>query len=150
MRRDFLLGLAPRRRALILPFVLEQFSPGAQAYEELVGVHRGAVDIFSLVSPFGIMAENQIIANPEILRVAAMTPERKARRESVVRLRAWLDTEGDRYGTIGLVAAGPLMPVWSRAMQGSPIAARVRLIPVHKGTGLKGSVLKRNIERAMQ
>ena len=150
MPKDFLLGLAPRRKALVLPFVMDRFSPGSSSYEELVASHRGAVDVFALVNPFGIMSEKEIIGNPEILRVTAQTPDRLARRESAVRLRAWLNTHGERYGTIGLVATGPHMAVWSRALQGSPAASRVRIIPVHKGTGLRGSVLKKNISRVLQ
>ena len=150
MPKDFLRGLAPRRKALVLPFVMDRFSPGSSSYEDLVGTHRGVVDVFALVNPFGIMSEKEIIAHPEILRVSAQTPDRKGRKESAVRLRAWLNTHGERYGTIGLIATGPHMPVWSRAVQGSSAASRVRLIPVHKGTGLRGSVLKRNISRVLQ
>ena len=58
MQRAIIEGLAPSRRALILPLNYDTFYPGLPLYEDLVSALRKLpkVDVFGFTFPFGLTA----------------------------------------------------------------------------------------------
>ena len=137
----------PRPRALILPYGACQFmTPGEQIWESLAGPARGRVEIFGLTPGWGLLAESALVSSSSLLHRTRPLCKRRAARDTAARVRAWLATYGRVYETVGLVAYGPLMTAWSRALRGSPDAKRVRVIRVNgKWRGLAGSDVRRQV-----
>lgn len=144
-------AIAPKRRALMVPLTADGMVPGAPPYEALVRPLRSEMlAVFGLTMPFGVLSERAIMLHPEIIRVGRGAPERLSEREARARIRAWMDTEGPTFERIVLLSYGPMMPVWSRAVQGSAAAPKVKLVQVHRRGGLGDTVLARKLKRAVQ
>jgi hypothetical protein len=144
-------GLAPKRRALILPVDYQVFYPGLPVYEDLVAPvrSRNRLDVFGLVFPFGVVPEAALVEAPELLAVSRHTPERPGTREMTLRTRAWLDNVGRGYDPIVLLNHGRMMPVWTRAASGCDVANRIGLVGVHHRTGLRGTLVRNRLDKAL-
>ena len=152
MQRAIIEGLAPSRRALILPLNYDTFYPGLPLYEDLVGALRELpkVDVFGFTFPFGVIPESVLVQSPEVLAVSRNTADRPGYREMAVRTRAWLDNSARGYDPIVLLNYGPLMPVWTRAVGGSPLAGRIAIVNVHRRTGLGGTLVRNRLNKVLR
>lgn len=151
-QRAIIEGLAPSRKALVLPLNFDTFYPGLPMYEALVGDLRALpkVDVFGFAFPFGVVPERVLVEAPEVLAVARTSPERAGYREMAVRTRAWLDDGARIYDPIVLLNHGPSMPVWTRAVSGSPLASRVSIVNVHRRTGLGGTLVRNRLDKVLR
>jgi hypothetical protein len=154
MGASILASLAPSgsRRALVLPLYMGSFYPGKPLYEDIVSPVRlhGSVDVFGFEFPLGVLPESTLMGHSEIFRSSNLVSERMGKREMILNTRAWMEYVAPRYKKIVLVRHGDYMPVWSEAVSGSAAADAISIVPVHHRTGLRGTVLKRRIYKALQ
>lgn len=145
------------RQALIVP-VFDGFTPSSEKYEALVAPIRSPdLDVFGFIYPFGVVGEQLIQASPEIYGISQHS-ERAARREMLVRTRAWLDLAGPQYRKIVMIPYGEVAPVWTEAVQGPRkgshtlvgVADRIVTVPVHRTTGLGGTIFGKRLRRALK
>jgi hypothetical protein len=140
-------GRSRGKKAIVLPYAaIQHMAPGELVWESLVGPARGKIDIYGLLLPWGILSEEALTHNTELLVHTRSPRESRAARDAAMRVRAWLNSDADQYSTVALVAYGRLMPVWSRAVEKSKASERVRLISVNsRGRGLIGSAVRRQV-----
>jgi hypothetical protein len=136
--------LPPRRTAVVLPTVANQFYPGSPAWETFVMHLRSKADVLAL-TPFGPMSEPMVAVHPE-LTAPAEPDDRRLAQEARVRIRTWLSTMG--YEKVILLAFGPMMRHWTDAAIGHPAALRTKILPVRKSR-LWDSVLRRDLYKAV-
>ncbi len=141
-----------KRKALILPYgAAPTMVPGGELWESLAGPARASVDVFGLTVPWGIVPEDTL--GPDSLLLASTTMPRPliGMRDGAIRVRAWLSRHLDDYSKVGLVACGPLMPMWTRAAEKSPMAGRVRLLGVNtRWRGLAGAGLRSQVRALVE
>jgi len=129
--------------------------PGRSPYEDLVAPLRGdRLDVYGLTLPFGVVPESTLLCAPEVLAVGGSVNDKQTYQIASVRTRAWLERDGLRYGVIAVLAYGPMMGIWTRAVRGRgkrievPRAAdRVQLLPVHRRFGFRGTMLRRRLAK---
>lgn len=128
------------RTALIVPVEGESLCPGSPRWEAHFGGIRGPnVDVFGLYPIAGPMHERDAKRAPHHVAAHGTTKDRGAIEEAAVRLRAWLYAEGPSYPQIVFLAGGPLAPIWTRAVAGTPVAQRVKLVTVRNGSDTRGA-----------
>ena len=122
-------GRSSSRVGLILPYgIAPGLEPAAPLWESLVAVAPRRPQVYGLALPWGIIHERTLYGSPAFMAHGLGISEREAAEDSVVRLRAWLDTFGPGHQELAAVVGGPLMPMWNRAVAGAPIASRIRLL----------------------
>jgi hypothetical protein len=144
---SILTGLAPQRIGVFLPVQSRSLWPGTEVYEWLVEDLRrnDRVDLFGIVYPFGIVSERHLIDCPETF-TSSLSCGKRLDQEAALRTRAWLDLYGPGYERFVLPKCGDMMGVWSRVVDGHPIARRVRLVPVRRDRW-RDSTFKSALER---
>jgi len=130
---SILTGLAPQRIGVLLPIQSHSLWPRTDVYEWLVEDLRrnDKVDLLGLVYPFGIVSERHLLECPETF-ASPICRGKRLDQEAALRTRAWLDLYGPGYERFVLPKYGDMMGVWSRVVDGHPIARRVRLVPVRR------------------
>jgi len=147
--RALLAGLAPRRTVLLIPTVPGQFLPGFPVWEWLVQPLRDkGADILALTA-FGPVPEPAVAIHPELVDPIGDLEDRRVERETKTRMRAWIDTEAGRYQKIVLLAYGPMMRYWTEAASGTPAAKRTTVIVVPTRTGLRDTIMRRRLQKAI-
>lgn len=148
---SILATLAPRKVAVLLPAVPEVFWPRTPLYESLAEDLRGPrVDLFAVVLPFGIVPESSLLRSPELFSSFYGQNERAALREAVLRMRVWLNEEGPVYQRVILVAWGPAMHAWSRAVVGTKNGVKIQIVTVPRKQGLRSTMIQTRLTNAVQ
>ena len=144
--------LAPLSRfALIIPAETTDMWPGRDLYERVFGPLRShKVDLALLAAPLGIVPESSAVRHPE-LRVCLSEPELRVMGvDAAVAVRAWLDLQGSLYKRIVVVdTGGHGVSIWNRAISGSSVACRVRLVKVYRGLNLTSDHVSRVLKGAV-
>ena len=121
------------RPGLLLPYGLtSDLEPGRELWEALATCGPSRPKVYGIVMPWGALHEDVLNRHPAFLASSVGISDREARLHGSARLRAWIDTFGGQHSGLVTVVAGPLVPVWNRAIVGSPYASRVKLVSLPK------------------
>jgi len=131
------------RTALIVPVEGASLCPGSDRWEAFFGGLRGTrLDVFGLYPIVGLMHERDARRAPHHVAAHGTMKDKAAIEEGAVRLRTWLYADGPSYPQIVFLAGGPLAPIWSRAVGGTPVASRVKLVSVGGARGAGAAVMQ--------
>lgn len=131
--------MSPPTSAIVVPVEGESLSPGSPRWEAFFGgIRAPGIDVFGLYPIVGIMHERDARRSPHYVAAHGSMGERHAIEEGALRLRAWFYAQAPSYDQVVFLAGGPLTPIWSRAVAGTPAAHRVRVIPVRNGNATRG------------
>jgi hypothetical protein len=107
--------------------------PGGKLWESLAGSGPVRPQVYGIVMPWGVIHERVLHRHPAFMANNPKISDREARLHGAARLRAWIDTYGGQHTGLAAVVAGPFIPVWNRAIVGSPFASKVKLIAIPRG-----------------
>ena len=132
--------MSPPTSAIVVPVDGGSLSPGSPRWEAFFGAIRApGIDVFGLYPSVGIMHERDARRSPRYVAAHGSMGERHAIEEAALRLRTWLHAHSPAYDQVVFLAGGPLTPIWSRAVAGTPAARRVKVIPVRNGSAMRGA-----------
>lgn len=132
--------MSPPRAVIIVPVEVEPLSPGSDRWETFFRPFRDArTDVYGLYPIVGIMHERDAVRSPHFVSAHGQMKDKGAIEEGALRLRAWLYAEGPAYDRVVFLSGGSLTPIWSKAVRGTRMAHRVRIVPIRNSKALRGA-----------
>lgn len=132
--------MSPPRAAIVVPVEAEPLSPGSERWEAFFRPFRDVrTDVFGLYPIAGIMHERDAVRSPHFVSAHGQMKDKGAIEEGALRLRTWLYADGPAYDRVVFLSGGALTPIWSRAVAGTSMAHRVRIVPVRNSKAQRGS-----------
>lgn len=131
--------MAPPRAAIVVPVEAEPLSPGSERWDAFFrSIRDSHTDVFGLYPIVGILHERDAVHSPHFVSAHGQMKDRNAIEEGALRLRAWLYAEAPAYDRVVFLSGGALTPIWSKAVAGTSMAHRVRIVPVRHNRVQRG------------